>query len=187
MKKLTTYQMVVTGLFSALMCIFGPISIPIGPIPVSLTMFVIYLAVFLLGTKLGTLSYIIYLLLGAVGLPVFSGYTGGMGKLLGPTGGYLIGFIPLAIICGFSVSKWFNNKILLALGMIVAITVAYVFGTIWFVYQMKCEVMYALSVCVFPFLIADFVKIVLAIILGSIIRKRLMALGYIKKCKLLQL
>ena len=86
--KSTIYQLTTCAIMTALMCILGPMSIPIGPIPVSFTNLVIYLAVYLLGTKGATISYLIYLLLGAVGLPVFSGYAGGLAKLAGPTGGY---------------------------------------------------------------------------------------------------
>lgn len=180
MKKLTTYQIVVTALFAALMCIFGPLAVPIGPVPISLTNLVIYLAIFLLGTKLGTLSYVIYLLLGVAGLPVFSGYAGGIGKLAGPTGGYLIGFIPMAIICGVAIEKWTKNNIIIAGGMVIGTLVAYALGTVWFVLMMDCEVWYALTVCVFPFLIGDGIKIAISLILGSTLRKRLAKLGYVK-------
>lgn len=179
MKKMTTYQLCITALFSALMCILGPMAVPIGPVPISLTNLVVMLAVFVIGKWKGTVSTVIYILLGAVGLPVFSGYAGGIGKLTGPTGGYIIGFIPLAIICGVFVEKWANNKLLLVVGMIVGTVVLYALGTVWFVLQMQCEVMYALSVCVFPFLIGDAIKIAISLILGSELRKRLTKLGLI--------
>lgn len=95
MKRLETRQMTLIGLMSALMCVAGPLSVPLPftPIPISLTNLVIYLTAFVLGCKSGTVSYVIYLLLGTAGLPVFSGFTGGLSKLAGPTGGYLIGFV----------------------------------------------------------------------------------------------
>lgn len=183
MKKTTTYQLIVTALFAAIMCIAGPLSVPIGPVPISLTNLVIYIAVFLLGTKTGTLSYVIYLLLGAVGLPVFSGYAGGLGKLAGPTGGYLIGFIPMALICGIVVKMWGTqsktNYVLLFVGMALATIVAYALGTAWFVYQMQVDVWYALTICVFPFLIGDAAKIIIAILLGSNLKKRLAKEGFV--------
>lgn len=180
MNKMTTYQLAVAALFTALMCIFGPISLPIGPVPISLTNLVIYIAVFLVGMKLGTTSYVVYLLLGAVGLPVFSGYAGGLGKLAGPTGGYLIGFIPMAIIAGIAVEKWMSKKYMIVIFMVLGTLVAYALGTVWFVYMMKCEIWYALTVCVFPFLIGDGIKIAVATVLGSLIRGRLMKMGFIK-------
>lgn len=179
--KIETGQLVITALFTAIMCIFGPLALPIGPVPISLTNFVIYIAVFLLGTKLGTLSYVIYLLLGAVGLPVFSGFTGGLSKLVGPTGGYLFGFLPMAIILGACISKGAGKKWKFAIGMTIATGVAFFFGTLWFVMQMQCELWYALGACVFPFLPGEVVKIVLAVGLGSEIRKRLMRRNISKK------
>ena len=98
-------SMVIIGLNSAILCILGPLSLPIGPVPISLTNLVIYFSLYLLGAKQGTLSYLIYVLLGLVGLPVFSGFSGGPGKLLGPTGGYIIGFFFLCILSG----KWIEQ------------------------------------------------------------------------------
>ena len=99
-RKITTQQMALVAIMTALTCILAPFSLPIGPVPISLTNLVIYFSLYLLGWKLGTLSYVIYLLIGLVGVPVFSGFTAGPAKLFGPTGGYLIGFIPMAIIAG---------------------------------------------------------------------------------------
>ena len=89
-KKLTTYQMSVTALMAAAMCVLGPLTVPIGAIPISLANFVICLTAWLLGPKFGTLSVAVYLLIGLVGVPVFSGYGAGIAKLAGPTGGYLL-------------------------------------------------------------------------------------------------
>lgn len=164
------YQLTVCALMAALMCILGPMSIPIGLVPVSFTNLVIYLAVYLLGMKGATISYLIYLLLGAAGLPVFSGYQGGLGKLAGPTGGYLIGFIFMALICGFVMEKSRVNAVITGLGMVAGTLIAYLFGTVWFVLQMQCEVWYALTVCVFPFIPFDLAKIVIATALGKAIR-----------------
>ena len=87
-----TYEITMTALMAAVTCILAPLSIPIGPVPISFTNLAIYLSLYLLGWKRGTISYLIYLLIGLIGLPVFSGFTGGVGKLAGPTGGYIIGF-----------------------------------------------------------------------------------------------
>lgn len=97
-----TKTMALIGVMAAVTCILGPLSlaIPVSPVPISLTNLAVYFAIYVLGMKRGTISYCIYLLLGLVGLPVFSAFTGGAGKLFGPTGGYLIGFIFMALICG---------------------------------------------------------------------------------------
>lgn len=169
-KHFSVYQLTTCALMVALMCVLGPMSIPIGPVPVSFTNLVIYLAVYLLGMKGATVSYLVYLFLGAAGLPVFSGYEGGLAKLAGPTGGYLIGFILMALICGFVLEKSNGNPVFTIPGMIVGTLVAYLFGTVWFVFAMQCDVWYALTICVFPFIPFDLAKIVLAAVLGKIIR-----------------
>ena len=104
-KKLTTYQMAVTALMAAALCVLGPLSVPIGAIPISLSNFVICLTAWLLGPKFGTLSVAVYLLIGLVGVPVFSGYGAGIAKLAGPTGGYLVGYLLLAFIGGLFIEK----------------------------------------------------------------------------------
>lgn len=181
MKKMSIYQTVVCALMAAVMCVLGPISVPIGPVPVSFTMLVIYFAIYLTGTKFAVISYGIYFLLGLVGVPVFSGYTGGIAKVLGPTGGYLIGFFFTAIIGGIFVSKFplqnIKHRAMQLLGFILGLSVAYVFGTAWFAVLMKCGVLYAFSICVLPFLLADVIKMIIAILIGGEIRKRLVAAG----------
>ncbi len=166
--------MVLIALITAITCILAPMSIPIpvSPVPITLTNLVILIGIYLLGWKDATISYIIYLLLGLVGLPVFSGFSGGLGKLAGPTGGYLIGFIFLTLIAGLFVEKFPNNIPLIVLGMILGMIVTYLFGTIWLGYQMNASFLEALAIGVLPYLIGDGVKIVLAIILGPILRSR---------------
>ena len=172
-KRSSIYQLTTCALMVALMCVLGPMSIPIGPVPVSFTNLVIYLTVYLLGAKGATIGYLVYLLLGAAGLPVFSGYAGGLSKLAGPTGGYLIGFIFMALICGIVMEKSHIHTVITIIGMIAATLIAYLFGTVWFVLQMQCDVWYALTVCVFPFIPFDLAKIVIASVLGKIIRSAL--------------
>lgn len=178
-KKINTYQITVTALMTALMCILGPISIPIGAVPISITIFAILLSVMLLGTKLGTLSYVLYLILGVVGLPVFSGYSGGPAKLAGPTGGYLIGFIGLALITGLFIDVLRNKTPFTIIGMVLGLLFDYLLGTIWFAILMKCEFLSALTVCVFPFILFDAIKIALAFMLGTLIRIQLIKTGLI--------
>lgn len=168
------------ALFAALMCICGPLSVPIGPVPVSLTNLVIYFAVMILGTKGTLISYIVYLLLGLVGLPVFSGFQGGVAKLAGPTGGYLIGFILMIPICGIIKEKCKANPVITIIGMILGTLVAYAFGTAWFVFITKNTVMASLSLCVYPFIPFDIAKIVIAVLIGRTIRKSLAAAGVLK-------
>lgn len=171
--RLTPYQLSVTALMTAVMCVLGPLSVPIGAVPISLTNLVICLAAWLLGARLGTFSVLAYLLLGAAGLPVFSGYGGGLGKLAGPTGGYLVGFLLTAWIGGRAVEQSKGRPLPSAAGLALGVAASYLLGTGWFLFQMKCSLGYALTVCVLPFLPFDFAKIALAVLAGSAVRKRL--------------
>lgn len=175
MKKSTTLQLAIIALMAALMCIAGPLSIPLPVtlVPISLTNLAIYIAAYVLGAKKTTASFIIYLLIGLAGLPVFSGLGSGFGKLLGPTGGYLIGFILTAFITGFFVEKFSDKIYMQVVGMVLGVTAAYLFGTVWFSYQQTMSFGASLAMCVYPFLIGDAIKIAIAAIIGPMIRKRL--------------
>lgn len=169
----------IVGLMTALICVLGPLSIPLpfSPVPISLTNLAIYFTIYVIGTKRGTLSYLIYLLIGFAGLPVFSAFTGGPGKLLGPTGGYLIGFIFMALICGFFIEKWPAKLYLHFAGMVIGTAVCYVFGTVWLAYQAGMSFSAALAAGVIPFIPGDLAKIVIAMLLGPQINKKLRAFG----------
>lgn len=174
-QKITTYQMALIGLMTAVTCILGPLSIQLpGGVPISLTNLVIYLTVFILGWKKATISYCIYMLLGIIGLPVFSGFAGGLGKVAGPTGGYIAGFIFLAMISGYFVEKFPGKSYMYVIGMLLGTIVAYILGTAWFMAQTHMALGAALAACVFPFLIGDAIKIAIATLTGPSIRKQVM-------------
>lgn len=168
------------GMMAAVTCVLGPLSIPlpISPVPISLTNFAIYLAIYVLGMKKGTLSYLIYLLIGLAGLPVFSAFTGGPGKLLGPTGGYLIGFIPMALICGIFIEKR-QQRYWHFIGMVLGTLIAYLFGTAWMAWQSGMTFRQGLAAGVIPFIPGDLAKIIICMIIGPEIRKRLRAAGLV--------
>ena len=166
----STRNMTLMALFTALTCVLGPMSLPIGPVPISLTNLVLYLSLYLLGTQRAALSLVVYLLIGAVGLPVFSGFSGGLSKLAGPTGGYIVGFLLMVLVAGVFVDRS-GGKFLPDLGgMILGTALCYALGTAWFVYLMNCSLWYALTVCVFPFIAADLAKMVIAHLLGKTLR-----------------
>lgn len=173
------YILSMTAVMTAVTCVLAPMSIPIGPVPISFTNLAIYLALYLLGWKQGTVSYLVYVLIGMVGLPVFSGFTGGLGKLAGPTGGYIIGFIPMAVIAGLVISKT-NSRALQLLGMAAGTAVCYVFGTAWFCVQAGSDAVSALALCVFPFIPGDLAKMVIAMIVGPTIRRSLLRAGLLR-------
>lgn len=177
-KRSMIYKMCTMALMTAVICILAPLSIPIGTVPISFTNLAILFTLYLLGWKMGTASSVLYILIGLIGLPVFSGFTGGIGKLAGPTGGYIIGFIPMAIIAGIVIEKT-NNIFLQYLSMVIGTIVLYAIGTAWFCVVMDTTVMTALSICVFVFIPGDLIKMVIAAGLGNVIRKRLKVAGLI--------
>lgn len=177
--KFSLRQLTLTGLMAAVICILAPVSfrIPISPVSISLGFLAIYFVTSVLGMKLGTLSVVIYILLGLAGLPVFSGFLGGPGPLFGPTGGYILGYIFMALICGFFVDKWGDKILLRFLGMALGSVVCYLFGTFWLAYQQSCTFFHALSVGVLPFIPADLIKLAVAMAIGGQLRKRLRKAG----------
>ncbi|NLG02863.1 MAG: biotin transporter BioY [Clostridia bacterium] len=173
MKNPSLKMITIVALMAALLCVLGPLSVPIGVIPISFTNLAICLFVVLIGGKKASVSCVIYLLIGLVGLPVFSGFQGGAGKLFGPTGGYLIGFIFLALISGFFVDRFADKKWLHALGMFIGTIVLYIFGTAWLSFQSGMSFDQALTVGVIPFFPFDMIKILIAVMFGPIIKTRI--------------
>lgn len=168
-----TKNMVMCGVMAAVLCILAPLSVPLpgNLVPISLTNFVLYLVAYMLDWKYATVTYVVYMLLGIVGLPVFSGYGSGLAKVAGPTGGYLVGFIFIPLICGY-INKKFEGKIYMSvIGMVAGLTCAYLLGTVWFSYQQNMGFVPSLALCVYPFLIGDAIKIIVAVIIGPRFRK----------------
>ena len=170
--KLKTKDVALIGLFAALITICAWISIPLGPVPVTLQTFAIFLAASLLGYKRGTLAVAVYILLGVVGLPVFSGF-----KTLNPlTFGYVLGFLPLGMLTAASEKLFCKKKYALLLGMALGLLVCYLVGTVWFYYVMHfrgTEYGFGkiLSLCVIPFIIPDLIKMGLAYFLSLKLEK----------------
>jgi len=170
-----THQMALVGLMTALLCITAPFSLqlPFSPVPLSLATFSIYFCVMVLGIKLGGLSVCLYVLLGLAGLPVFSNFTGGAGRLLGPTGGYILGYIFLALVSGIFTDKWLRKPGMVFAGMSLGTATCYLFGTCWLSFQTSLSLSQAFLSAVAPFLVGDFIKIIGAMALGYRVRKRL--------------
>lgn len=173
--KLKTRDMVYIALSAVLIAVCSWISIPLV-VPFTMQTFGVFLTVAVLGGKRGTLAVIVYLLLGVMGLPVFAGFSGGIGCLLGSTGGYIIGFLFLALIMWAMERLWGTGTGILALSMVLGLLACYAFGTAWFmlVYARTTGAIglwTALLWCVFPYILPDLAKIALALAL----RKRLSA------------
>ena len=164
--RLTTRDITICALSIALIAVCSWISIPMT-IPFTLQTFAVCLIAALLGARRAVIGTLAYIVLGAVGVPVFAGFKGGIGSLLGPTGGYIIGFIFTALIVGFAAERFGRSLQVLIPAMIIGILVCYAFGTAWFVivYTRTKEAIgigAALGWCVTPYIPADTVKLLLA-------------------------
>lgn len=172
-------DMVFTALFAAVICAVAPfiILLPFSPVPLSLATLVIYIAAASMNWKTGTLAVALYLLIGMIGLPVFSGFHGGVHKLVGPTGGFLIGYIPCAFVIGLIVDRFELRKWLYPVSMALGTAVLYACGTVWIMVSLKYTLAAALMACVIPFLIGDAAKIIFASVIAPLLRKALKKQG----------
>lgn len=167
-----TRTLTMTALMTAVICIFAPISIPIHVSPVALTLgtFAMYLTAYVLPPRQALAAIGLYLLLGAAGLPVFSGYTAGLSRFAAPGGGYLIGFLFLTGISSLFISRFPKNIPAQMGGLFLATIVNYMLGTAWMAYLTNTTFLQSLPMGALVFLPLDIVKIIIACLLGNRIR-----------------
>lgn len=170
-----TKDMVYISMFAVLIAICSWISIP-AAVPFTLQTMAVFTAVGLLGGKRGTISVLLYILLGAVGIPVFAGFSGGVGVLMGTTGGYIVGFLFSALLMWAMEAAFGKGRIIRILSMVLGLIVCYAFGTIWFMFVYTkttgpVGIAAVLGWCVIPFIIPDCIKIVVAFILTDRLKK----------------
>lgn len=177
-----TKNLILTGMFTAIISVMSQITIPLQPIPFSLSFFAIFLTGMLLKPKYAFFATLAYILLGAFGLPVFAGLRGGLHVITGMTGGFIVAYPIMALITSTSyqlskrvkITAFIKNISRIALptlGMIISLLISYFIGTLWFSYVSGSTIAYSLTVCVFPFIAFDLLKIALAISFSSILRK----------------
>jgi biotin transport system substrate-specific component len=166
--------MIYASVFGAVTAAGAYMMIPVPPVPITLQTFFLYLAAALLGARLGALSQVVYLLIGMIGLPVFAGGKGGMGVLLGPTGGYLLGFVAGAYVIGRLVDlKKDPGPVWFAFAMSSGTVVIYILGVMQLILIARFSMNQAITVGVFPFLIGDALKIGGAVLIAVKLRSRL--------------
>ncbi len=165
--------MTLTAVMAALICIAGPLTIAAGPVPLSLATFAVMLAGAVLGKKWGTAAAGLYLLIGIIGIPVFSGFSGGFQKLAGVTGGYLAGYLPCAFFAGLGAERAEREgrKWILPAMMVLGTAVLYTVGTAWFMIQTGNGLGAALGLCVLPFLPGDAAKIAAVTVIAPAVKK----------------
>lgn len=166
-----TKGLITCGLFAALICVTAPVCVPVGVIPVTFVLFSVALCAFSTGCLKAVLSVGVYILIGLAGMPVFSGFKGGLAVLLSPTGGFVFSYVFVALILGCSVKAKRKSAIVL-LG-VAALLVCYLFGILWYMMVTKANFMTALMVCVVPFVLLDALKIYWAYILSKAIKEKI--------------
>lgn len=171
-KQTNVYTLTTIAVMTAVICILSPFSIAIGVIPITFATLAVYLSVYLLGWKKATVSVLLYILIGLAGLPVFSGFTGGFAKLVGPTGGYLLGYLCITLTAGFFIDR-FQKRWLHLSGLLAGTALCYTLGTAWYCIQTGSALVPALGLCVLPFIPGDLLKISAVLLIGPVIKSRL--------------
>lgn len=176
-QKIKTNDMTYIALMAVLICVCSWISLP-AVVPFSLQTFGVFCALALLGGRRGSLAVLVYILMGAVGLPVFIGFTGGLGTLLGPTGGYILGFLVSALLY-WLLEKYAGQSIRRSAAvLLLGLALCYAFGTAWYMFIFNqtggtVSLLAALSLCVLPFVVPDIIKLALALILVRTLKKHI--------------
>ena len=183
-----TKDMIIIALFAALTSILSllpAIPLPLSPVPITFQVLGVFLTGSILGSKKGAIAMVLYLLLGTLGLPVYAGAQGGLSVLLGPTGGYLLGFPVAAFICGYFAERSEENQhkktSAFVLSAILGIAAIYLLGTLQLAYVLKLEIGKAFLVGSLPYIPLDIVKMLMAFALAQPVRSRLKASRLITK------
>lgn len=176
--KTNVQKITFTALMAALLCILSPISIPLpSPMPaITLALFAVYLSAYLIGPWYSSTALLVYILLGCIGLPVFSKGQAGFSVLAGPTGGYIIGYFFIAICTGLAVQKYEKKIYLHVVGMVIGTLVCYTFGTVWLGISMHLAPQAAIAAGVAPFVLFDALKLAACVAIGYPLRKQLIRL-----------
>lgn len=163
-----TRNLVITAMFTAVQCVLSVVSFPVGAVPVTLSV----LGVFLIGSLLSPVAAVsaelVYITIGAIGLPVFSGFSSGLGTLFGPTGGYLMAYPIMAFAVAYAAKRFERHRTAaLCMSMAFSLAVCYVLGTAWFCTVTKLTFDHALAVCVAPFVPFDLIKAAAAVAVST--------------------
>lgn len=153
------------ALFAALSAVLSQIAIPIGPVPINLTHLSVFLSVGLLGMKYGTISQLVFVLMGGIGIPVFSNFGAGPGVLFGPTGGFIFGYLATALLTGWLLKRWGRSLPAISGAVALGWLPTYLLGIGWFCFSQQVSVAAALPLVFLPFLWGDLFKTVLSILL----------------------
>ena len=171
-RKFTTKEMTSMAIMTAVTCIMAQIAIPMpAGVPMTMQTFAITMAGVILGSKGGGISILVYVILGAIGVPVLANFSGGVQALVGPTGGFLISFPLMAYVSGLAVEQ--NKKWKFVVLLVIAAVLNYAVGVVFFCIVMKASVATAMMACVVPFIPTAIIKLIVGGMCGLVVRKRL--------------
>ncbi|CEN30190.1 MAG: biotin transporter BioY [Paeniclostridium sp.] len=172
--NLNTKDLIICAIFASITAILAQIAIPIpfSTVPLTMQVFAVAISGIILGSKRGFISMLIYVLLGAIGIPVFAQMSGGIGIIFGYTGGFIMAFPIMSLIIGY-ISEKYNKTIYIVLVMILSLAINYGIGTAWYSIVSGVGFKEGFMVCVAPFIFVDFIKIALATTIGITVKKRL--------------
>ncbi len=176
LKKIKAYDAVIIALMSSFVAVCSFVSIPVGSVPVTLQTFAVFVCVGILGKNRGTVSVLIYILLGLAGIPVFSGFQSGLTALMGPTGGYIVGFLPAVFVAGLIIEKTGKKIPFMIASFLAGLIICYIFGIVWYIFVFadgKTSLYSAFTLCVLPYVLPDTVKIVLSAVVSKSVGERL--------------
>lgn len=171
--KLSTQEITLIGMCAALMAIFSQFSVPLPftSVPITLQIFGLAMISIIVGEKIATISILIFMLLGAIGLPVFSNFSGGFAVISGPTGGYIIGYIFMAFLTGYA--SYHLNKVMIYIYSYIGMIIVYIIGTLQLKIVTGLTLQASLVAGVYPFIIKDIVITAVAIFIGLKVQKRI--------------
>ncbi|MFC5540334.1 MAG: biotin transporter BioY [Bacilli bacterium] len=175
-----TYGLVLIAFGAAIISVLAQITIPLPLIPITGQTLAIGLIVTILGLKYGTLSVLVYCLLGAIGLPVFTGMSGGLSIIVGPTGGYIIGFIPTALFMGWYLNKFGYTYLHGLIANVAGMMLTLAFGTLWLKVVADMSFLAAFMAGAAPFILLEIIKGVIAAWAGILVRQRLLSANLLK-------
>lgn len=174
-QKLTLQELVLTGMCTAIIAVMAQISIPMpAGVPMTMQTFAITLTAIILGAKKGALASLVYVVLGAIGLPVYANFSGGLQDLVGPTGGFLWSFPLMAFLIGLGAEKYHRSRAAFVACLTAGTVLNYIAGVLFFCLITKATVMAGIAACVLPFLPTTIIKAVLAAVIGLNIKGRLL-------------
>ncbi len=164
-------EIIVTALFSAVICICSVIALPIGTVPITLSLFGIFVTSSLLKPKCAVFAVLVYIISGVIGLPVFSGFGSGFSTLFGPTGGFIFAYPIMAAVISLSNAFFKKNKIALPISMFLSLIICYLSGALWYCAVTNVSFTAALTVCVVPFVLFDIIKVIAALTVVFAVKK----------------